>query len=104
MKAKRPKANCYQSSIAGSCILNICVAPGEVSEAYGCDSITVLILGCSVTAGQADLNQNATDFGGRTQTVMSVKCKVALYCTGSQTGQYSMRNIGNFTMLTFFTR
>lgn len=63
IKAKRPAADGYQSSVASSCILNICTALGEASEAYGSDSITVLILGCGVTAGQADRNQNVTDFG-----------------------------------------
>lgn len=66
VKAKRPEADGYQSSIASSCILNICTALGEASEAYGSDSITLLVLSCCITAGQADRNQNATDFDKRT--------------------------------------
>lgn len=65
-----PAADGYQSSIGSSCILNICTALGEASEAYGSDSVTVLILGCSVSAVQAHLDQNATDFGKRTLAVM----------------------------------
>lgn len=57
-----PVADGYQSSITSSCILNICTALGEASEAYASDSVTGLILGCSVTAGKADLNQNVSDF------------------------------------------
>lgn len=65
VKAKRPEADGYQSSTASSCILNVCKALGEACEAYGSDSITLLILGCCVTTGQADLNHTATDFQER---------------------------------------
>lgn len=65
-----PVADGYQSAIASSCILNICTALGEASEAYDSDSIAGLILGCSFTAAKADLDQMVSDFEERTLAVM----------------------------------
>lgn len=64
-------------------------ALGEASEAYGSDSVTGLILGCSGTAVKADLNQNVSDFEERTLAVMmTLKSMIQWLCRGKWIAYY----------------